>query len=336
MIDRLTLLKSRIVIVLATFNGAEYLEAQLDSLLSQSVTNWTLLIRDDGSTDATIDIITRYTTQDKRIRLVNNHTSTGSVLGNFSVLLERAHAEKADYIFCCDQDDLWQPEKLKRVLLRLKQLEGPEREPCLVHHDLTVVDAGLKLISESFFKMMDIEPGNEQNPQRFLCRNEVTGCAMAFNYSLLTAALPIAPEAAMHDWWLALCAAYYGKIAVINEKLVLYRQHDKNIIGAKSYWGNFALVTKWFSIWKVGNQEFYSTISQSQAFHSAMDSKLDFRQKPVAAIEQYSHILSLKPIQRIRLIRDFGLWRPHIVLNLVLVLRLLLLPEYKSYDSNRR
>ena len=126
-------LDSNIVIVLASFNGADFLREQLDSVIAQTERGWNLLIRDDGSTDNTLAIIQDYTQQDERIRLItDNPAKTYSSLGNFSILLQTALNNGAEYVFCCDQDDVWELDKLELELVHLKQLEGESLTPCLV------------------------------------------------------------------------------------------------------------------------------------------------------------------------------------------------------------
>ena len=183
-------LNSQLTIILATLNGADFLAEQIDSLIAQTETQWNLLIRDDGSTDDTLEIIQRYAQNDKRIQLLSDeHGSTGSASGNFSILMETALASGAGYIFFCDQDDVWVPNKLALVMVHLLELEGNEKTACLVHHDLTVVSANLKTIANSFIEYMRMNPGIESNPQRLISRNEVTGCAMACNRALLEMSL---------------------------------------------------------------------------------------------------------------------------------------------------
>ena len=100
------------VILLSTYNGGAYLRKQLDSVLSQSVADFTLLIRDDGSSDDTLNILNTYS--DPRIRIL-----TGENLGpagSFFALLEEARIMGAEHIFFCDQDDIWMPHKLEKLL----------------------------------------------------------------------------------------------------------------------------------------------------------------------------------------------------------------------------
>jgi len=320
------------LIVLATFNGADYLHQQLDSLLAQTESDWNLLIRDDGSTDATLAIIQQYVQKDRRIELLtdNRGAAAGSALGNFAILLGAALNKGADYIFCCDQDDIWDPRKLGLVLGRLKQLEGKSRAPSLVHHDLAVVSDDLDPIADSFISLMNISPGDQLNPQRLISRNEITGCAMACNHALLKLAVPVPGQAVMHDWWLGLFAGFFGRLAFMPQQLVKYRQHDNNAIGAKSFWHGLNPFTNWYRGWCRGNDEFVSTVVQARAFREVLASSLVADNEDLTLIGRYTGLQSAPRWQRLCCLRSCGLWRSHWLLNVVLILRMLLLPRERE------
>ena len=321
-------LTSPIIILLATCNGAEFLAEQLDSLLIQSESDWRLLVRDDGSLDGTPSILQDYAQKSDRISvLVNEDRASGSALANFSMLLEAAYHHGAEYVFCCDQDDVWAPDKLESMLIRLKQLEGENKEPCLVHHDLLVVNDSLEPIADSFVDLMQLHPSDHKQPQRLISRNEVTGCAMACNRALLEIALPISDQAVMHDWWMALCAGYFGRLAFMPETLVKYRQHGGNTIGAKSFWHGLNPFTNWIAGWRRGNDEFISTVKQARAFTDAMSDRLDKDSEAYITLELYGGLVAATRWRRLKLLREFGLWRSHWLLNMVLVMRMLLLPR---------
>ena len=321
-------MKSNIIIVLASFNGAEFLHGQLDSLIAQTESHWKLLIRDDGSSDNSLEIIRHYAQKDERIRLMSDSQApTGSALGNFTVLLEAAFRHGAEYIFCCDQDDVWEADKLELVLARLKQLEGEGRKPSLVHHDLRVVNEFLNPVADSFVKLMRLEPGDEHQPQRLISRNEVTGCAMACNRSLLELALPISEQAVMHDWWLGMCAGFFGRLAFMPQRLVKYRQHASNAIGAKSFWQGLNPLTNWIRGWHRGNAEFISTVEQARAFRDVFAERLGERSENYNTLNLYIDLLSATRWQRLRTLEQCDLWRSHWLLNIILIMRMLLLPR---------
>lgn len=321
-------MKPATFIILASFNGSGFLVEQLESLIAQTESQWKLLIRDDCSSDNSLEIINDYLAREDRIVLLNETgESCGSALSNFSTLLSIALEQGAEYIFCCDQDDVWEPQKLEFMLSKLKELEGEGKAPSLVHHDLQVVDESLNLIADSFIELMQLQPSNESRPQRLISRNEVTGCAMACNRALLEIALPVSDQAIMHDWWLALCAGYFGRLGFIPDKLVKYRQHSTNTIGAKSFWHGLNPFTNWVAGWRRGNEEFISTVNQARAFKEAMAVRLERDSEAYIMLELYCGLVAATRRQRLKSLRYFGLWRSHWLLNIVLVMRMLLLPR---------
>ncbi len=323
-------MNSQIVIVLAAFNGADFLREQLDSLIAQTEPQWSLLIRDDGSMDNTQEIVRDYSKKDGRIHLLSDDDGpTGAVVGNFAILLAAALAEGAEYVFCCDQDDVWEPNKLELVLARLKKLEGECGTPCLVHHDLAVVNESLEPVADSFVALMKLQPGDQQDPQRLISRNEVTGCALACNRALLEIALPISKQAIMHDWWLGMCAGFFGQLQFMPEKLVKYRQHGKNAIGAKSFWHGLNPVPfgRWVTDWRRGNEEFSNTVRQARAFLGAMTDRLTNEPEISIALNLYGELPTATRWQRMRTLRQCGLWRNFWILNVVIVVRVLLFPR---------
>jgi rhamnosyltransferase len=321
-------LNSEILIVLASFNGANFLHQQLDSLIAQTETQWYLLIRDDGSTDNSLEIIRQYSKKDERVHfLSDDRGSTGSAQGNFSILLKAAYEIGAPYIFCCDQDDVWESNKLELVLARLRQLEGEGKAPSLVHHDLTVVNESLELQTGSFVELMRMRPGDQSNPQRLVSRNEITGCALACNRTLLKLALPVSDQAVMHDWWLGLHAAFFGRLAFMPQQLVKYRQHDKNTIGAKSFWHGLNPLTNWVDGWHRGNEEFLSTVKQARAFREVLAAQLDARSQEYVRLNLYISLPKATRWQRFQYLQRCSLWRSHWLLNIILIMRMLLLPR---------
>lgn len=265
---------------------------------------------------------------DQRIQVrVNDEGGSPSTLGNFSALLVTAFEQGAEYVFFCDQDDVWSSDKLTVMLERLKQLEGTKGKACLAHHDLEVVNDSLRTIANSFIGLMQLQPSDEHNPQRLISRNEVTGCAMACNRALLEIALPISEQAIMHDWWLALCAGFFGRLAFVPDKLVKYRQHGENVIGAKPFWHALNPFTNWVTGWHRGDQDFVESVEQAKAFREAMTDRFDEESGAFIALDLYCGLVTATRWQRLKTLRQCGLWRSHWVLNVVIVLRMLLLPR---------
>lgn len=226
-------------ILLATYNSSAYLRQTIDSILQQDCDGWQLLIGDGGSTDETLDIIAHYTRRHPvKIRLVSSGRSL-SPCANFSSLLDKS---QSDYVMFCDHDDLWLPDKISRTQSAMQQAQrqcGADT-PLLVFTDMKVVDETLKVLSESNLKYQRLDPLRVQL-NHLLLQNVPSGCSMMINRSLVELSRPIPVEAAMHDQWISLIAAAFGKIVFLDKATVLYRQHRENYYGAPKYgWGYFA------------------------------------------------------------------------------------------------
>ncbi len=225
----------RIDILLATYNGEQFIERQLQSVVEQMDGRCRLLICDDGSTDGTRSIIERFVARQPAhiVRLEGGSPRLGPCRC-FGRLL--SHAE-ADYVTFCDQDDIWLPGHISLPLARIQAAEAAlgADVPLLAHTDLVVVDENLRPIAPSFWAYSNLDPYGGSRLNRLLMQNVVTGSATMVNRVLARLASPIPRAAPFHDWWLALVAAVLGRIDVIPEKTVLYRQHANNCVGATCY-----------------------------------------------------------------------------------------------------
>lgn len=221
-----------IQILLATYNGAKYLEAQLDSLLAQTCRRWTLIAHDDGSNDPTLDILRAYQLNHHDvIEILEDGLTFGNARDNFAHLLT---ASTAEYVMFCDQDDVWLPDKIEKTFHKMQALESLHPSfPVVVHTDLEVVDESLCSIAPSMFEYQGLDKSIKSLLQ-ILAKNSVTGCTMMMNRQAITVSLPILPSAVMHDWWIAaMVIKHKGVVEFIDEPLIHYRQHSSNSVGAK-------------------------------------------------------------------------------------------------------
>ncbi len=236
---------SAIDILLATYNGAAYLAEQLDSLFAQTCQDWRLVVRDDGSTDATLEILERYLAlHPGRIVLLPLDGNRLGASASFATLLERS---ESPYVMFCDQDDVWLPNKVELTFAAMRDLEQVHggQMPLLVDTDLKVVDERLALLDESFWHFERIHPQRLTKLSRVLMQNFVTGCTAMLNRPLASLAQPVSAKALMYDGWIALVATAFGKIAALSTPTVLYRQHGRNVAGA-SRWSFSAGVKNYF------------------------------------------------------------------------------------------
>jgi len=314
-----------VCILLAAFNGQRHIAEQIHSLRSQTLQNWVLLVRDDGSTDETCAIVKDLAARDPRIHLLQSDAPKRlGAARNFSRLIEAAAATDSYIFFFCDQDDYWHPEKLERQAGQFRR-NGREAKPLLVHSDLEVTDARLAVIARSLVRHMGLDPLTQTPLNELLSRNFVTGCAAACNRSLLEAAAEIPIAAIMHDWWLALVAATAGSIVYINEPLVKYRQHEANTLGAKSVWSVMKSTHQWIETWRAGNQEFLATFDQIDALLERSNAHPDWPGENVELLQRYAKLMQLPRLSRLKAAKKLRLRRGNMLLQMTLYLRLLVL-----------
>ncbi len=222
---------AQIAILLASYQGEAYIAELLDSLLGQSMQDWTVYAHDDGSKDKTAEILSRYAQRYPDHVCIVPGPSTGGARNNFFYLLKQVHAP---YYMFCDQDDIWLENKIEKTFAAMQTLGSEKDVPHLVHTDLKVVDSSLQVISDSMNHYQGLRC--EDTPlQRLLIQNAVTGCTVMINRALRDQMLSYRrlDQIIMHDWWAALVAARFGTLYYLPEPTILYRQHEKNSVGAK-------------------------------------------------------------------------------------------------------
>jgi glycosyltransferase involved in cell wall biosynthesis len=231
---RVTMTRLRLSIVMCTYNGAAYLQPQLDSLLAQIQLPDEIVLSDDASTDATMQLLEVFavTARDAGVdvRLMRHATNVGFV-ENFSSALRQA---SGNVLFLCDQDDVWHADKLATMAARF--VDDPTL--LLLHSDARLVDADGRSMDCSMFDALQMTADEKlaiHDGRAFevvMRRSFVTGATMAVRRSMIERALPIAADW-IHDEWLAAITAAVGKIDFIDAPLIDYRQHGGNQIGAR-------------------------------------------------------------------------------------------------------
>ncbi|HEM3561331.1 TPA: glycosyltransferase family 2 protein [Streptococcus suis] len=214
-------------ILMSTYNGQEFLAEQIRSIQAQTFTDWTLLIRDDGSKDRTREIIVDFVQQDSRIHFINpDSTENLGVIKSFHALVQY---QRADAYFFSDQDDVWLPDKLQ-VTLQTAQ-SYPADQPLMIYTDLKVVNQDLRVMTESMVRSQSHHANTELVQE--LTENTVTGGTSMINHALAEL-WTMTDDILMHDWYLALLATAFGKLVYIDQPTELYRQHAENVLGART------------------------------------------------------------------------------------------------------
>lgn len=220
----------RIAVLLSTFNGAAFLDAQLDSVLAQEGAHVEVFARDDASSDATLAILTRYAPHWPTLAA----PMTGANLGpaqSFLSLLAAAPEGFEAYAFC-DQDDVWLPDKLARAMDRLSGVTGP----ALYCSAVSCVDQALRPLGDQSI-------GGDARFEHLLFENIAFGNTVVLNAAAraLVAGRAPAQGVIMFDWWCALTVSAFGQVIHDERPGVLYRQHSDNVVGTSpGRWRDFA------------------------------------------------------------------------------------------------
>lgn len=204
----------RISVCMATYNGARFLREQLDSILQQLKHDDEIIIVDDASTDATLEVLADY--QDTRVR-VFPQSQNGGVIKAFNHAIQQS---RGDIIFLADQDDIWRGDKVEKV----KMFFADHPEVTLVQSNYSVIDSLGNAVEQSTLDSRVFRRGVLQN----IFQNRYRGCTMAFRRSILEYCMPFPENVPMHDMWIGIVNDIVGLTALVNEPLVLYRRHGAN------------------------------------------------------------------------------------------------------------
>lgn len=269
-------------------------------------------MRDDGSYDKTLEILNYYNI--KPIESVKNIGAKKS----FSKLLEYAiENTESEYFMFCDQDDVWNPDKIKKTISKMIELEQRHGDiPFLVHTDLEVVDERLNTINSSFMNFQKIN-FMKNKFHNLLMQNTITGCTIMINRKLAEKCIYIPNNAIMHDLWIGLVASKFGKIGYLNECTIKYRQHNNNTIGANGF--------SYFEIIRKGLDFFYkininSNILQANVFLKHFENELDV--ETIKMLQEFITLNQKNWLQKRIILLKYKLLKQGFVRNLGLFLKI--------------
>ena len=216
----------RVAILMSTYNGEKYLQEQMDSLLRQIGVSVEIFVRDDGSTDGTIDILKHYLKKNPNIQL---KLGKNVGVGNSFMSLVSSVPDDFDYYAFSDQDDIWLDNKLSKAI----EMIGENKRSTLYCSNQILVNS----IGERCGIRFKLKP--DCSVEQCFQTNHVTGCTMVWNNSLHAilsnkSNLPTSSllENRIHDVWVSSVAGLVGDVYCDEYAYILYRQHDNNVVGA--------------------------------------------------------------------------------------------------------
>lgn len=299
----------KVTILLSTYNGAKYLKEQLESLYLQTYKNFDIIVRDDGSSDESYNILRSYP-----VYILPSSKENVGVIKSFSLLLEYAlQNTTSDFFMFCDQDDIWKKDKIEKMLLKIKESGYTQiSKPVLIHSDLEIVNSNLNTIHRSFFQYNKLNP-TKNRLNYLLMQNIITGCSLMINRELAQIAAPIPNSAIMHDWWLGLVACKFGRIICLNESLVKYRQHNNNTIGVQK-------LTLGYLFDILFQKNFLrNNILQAKAYLDIYRDKLDI--EDIEMLEDFIALEKESFFKRREILWKYGLFKQGILRNIVLFIK---------------
>lgn len=297
---------AKIQILMAVYNGSEFLARQLESILGQSFADWELLISDDCSTDNSLEIIKSYCKRDHRIRLILDGFHFGNAKSHFMALFREA---SAPYVMTCDQDDVWNLDKIEVTLDAMMQHEIAG-VPLLVCTDLCVVDKSLNVISPSMLSYSGMD-ADQTHFGYFLASCLVTGCTMMVNDSLLKLLqMPVeVDQIIMHDWWASLVASAFGKVVYLKQATIQYRQHGENSVGA------FHIrLLNLFSVFKQKCEIEKASLRQAREFKRLFGGSISNEFK--SQLNSFLTVEDSGPIKKLAMLTKAKIWRSSIFKNI--------------------
>ena len=247
----------KVTVLMATWNGENFLTQQLDSVLQQKAVDVSLYVRDDRSTDETVAIIKKYANETGKVFLLDTVPVQLKAAKNFMSLVRDVDLSQTDYIAYCDQDDIWLPDKLNAAISAISE----HKVDCYASN-LLMGDAEAKLVTEKSLLSRLLSyifnyKVNTQKPYDFYFEAASAGCTLVLNkvaalylQKMLTELFDRIPENASHDWSTYAITRLNGfNWYIDNKSYIIYRQHAENAYGANLGW---QAVSKLVDLFKSG------------------------------------------------------------------------------------
>lgn len=277
---------SRVIVLMSTYNGEKYLRQQIDSILAQEKVEIELVIRDDGSSDTTIEILKDYSSKYPNVSYYQGKNL--KPCKSFMELIRNDYC--ADYYALADQDDVWDKDKLYVATKMLSEIDSDE--PAMYYSNLRIVDADLNFCRKShsypLVAVTRFEP---------LVENLATGCTIVYNKQLHDLLVKnVVDHFSMHDTWIYMTASIFGRTVYDFEPHISYRQHDNNVVG--TYKKAKSLNFYWKRILRLFDRSLQPRYDNAVLFYETFGNKIpkDYLEKILKVInykKSYKHKVRL-------------------------------------------
>ncbi|MCM1139766.1 MAG: glycosyltransferase family 2 protein [Muribaculum sp.] len=281
----------KVIVLMSTYNGKDYLAEQIDSIINQESVSIKILIRDDGSSDSTLEIIEKYSNLYPQKIITIRGENCGFAM-SFSKLVSQALLEFPDtkYFAFSDQDDVWLSDKLITAVNQIKSQQD-EIKPIIYCSNTDLVNSSLQHIGFGW------NPNKIKiNKETSLIQNFATGCTMVFNRNAAISYVSFLPtKIRVHDFYLYQLGIFLGTVIWDHTPHILYRQHDTNQIGRPNMLGRMRNRLK-------GNYKRHILEEQNKNLYDSIKSQLSASDKQLflSFIEYRSSV-----INRLKLLFNF-------------------------------
>lgn len=251
---------NKILVLVSTYNGERFLREQLDSVLSQQDVTVDVLVRDDNSTDSTICILEEYSKSYSNFSYYQGK-NLGPCLSFFDLI---GHADGYDYYAFCDQDDVWDNNKLAKAVQNLDC--NVQNIPILYCSNLRVVDEEL-----NYCRLAHPHLYNVNDKYAGLVDFYAVGCTEVFNQNAVDLLrCHIRQDCIMHDSWLFMICNFFGKVIYDYDAHINYRQHGKNVVGSDT--SSFSVIKERFL--RIVNRKIQPRYTNAKLIYSEFHDKL--------------------------------------------------------------
>ena len=278
-----------VCVLLSTYNGEKYLSEQIESLLRQKDVQLSILARDDGSSDSTVSILEEYSEKYQYFKYYKG-ANVKPAKSFFDLIVQ---APSADYYAFCDQDDVWDDDKLAIAIEMLDKEDNTK--PNMYYSNLRIVDQDLNV-----YRLSHETPSTQDSKYSCLTEDMATGCTVVFNKKTAQYVKSGTPEyCSMHDTWIYMICKFFGTTVYDFDAHISYRQHGNNVVG--TYLGKKTMDIYSKRIKRLFDRNLQPRYNNAQNFYKTFGDRLSIRDKEkVLELVEYKDSIG----QKIKLLSD--------------------------------